>query len=104
MAGQTVDADSPSAESASAAVAEVDFSRQIRPILAKQCFACHGPQTQESGVALHEHEKAVADSDEGRKPIVPGDWSLSEISRRVTSQDPAVRMPPEGNGLSDKQI
>ena len=114
VAGQTVDADSPTADSPTAdsptadsptaAVAEVDFSRQIRPILAKQCFACHGPQTQESGVALHEHEKAVSDSNEGRKPIVPGDWSSSEISRRVTSQDPAVRMPPEGNGLSDKQI
>ena len=94
---QSAFGDSPSAP------LEIDFSRQIRPILAKQCFACHGPQTQESSVALHEFSKAITKGENGKSPIVPGDWSSSELIRRVTSNDPDVRMPPEGAGLNDKQ-
>lgn len=88
----------------STAAVEVDFSRQIRPILAKQCFSCHGPDKQESGVALHEFAKAISESDNGLKPIVPGDWNSSEILKRIASDDPSVRMPPEGSGLSKQQI
>ena len=83
---------------------EVDFSRQIRPLLAKQCFSCHGPDKQESGVALHEFEKATIEADSGMKPIVPGDLEASEILRRVASNDPDIRMPPEGKGLSKLQV
>jgi len=86
------------------AVNEVDFSRQIRPLLAKHCFSCHGPDKQESGVALHEFSKATSEADSGEKPIVPGDVSASEILRRIQSKDPSERMPPEGEGLSEKQI
>ena len=86
------------------ATVNVDFSRQIRPILAKQCFSCHGPDKQESGVALHEFSKAISESDSGGKPIVPGDLKASEIIRRIASDDPDVRMPPEGTGLSKQQV
>lgn len=87
-----------------AAESSVDFSRQIRPILAKQCFACHGPETQQSGVSLHEFEKATQDGESGLKPIVPGKWTESEIINRITSDDPSVRMPPEGAGVSETQV
>ena len=90
-------ADSPTA-------AKVDFSRQIRPLLAKQCFSCHGPDKQESGVALHEFEKATDEADSGLKPIVPGNIDASEILRRIASDDPDLRMPPEGTGLSKQQV
>ncbi len=93
----------PSSADSTTAV-EVDFSRQIRPILAKQCFSCHGPDKQESGVALHEFANATSESDNGLKPIVPGDWNSSEILKRIASDDPSVRMPPEGSGLSKPQV
>ncbi len=83
---------------------EVDFSRQIRPILAKQCFSCHGPDKQESGVALHEFAKATSESDSGVRPIVPGDLNSSDLLRRIASDDPDLRMPPEGPGLSKQQV
>ncbi len=83
---------------------EVDFSRQIRPILAKQCFSCHGPDKQESGVALHEFAKAIRESDSGVKPIVPGDLDSSDLFRRIASDDPDLRMPPEGPGLTKQQV
>ncbi len=84
--------------------ASVDFSRAIRPILAKQCFSCHGSDKQESGVALHEFAKATIEGDSGLKPIVPGDLNSSEILRRISSEDLSQRMPPEGPGLSKRQV
>ncbi len=83
---------------------QVDFSRAIRPILAKQCFSCHGPDKQESGLALHEFAKATSESDSGLRPIVPGDVDASELLRRISSEDPSQRMPPEGPGLSKRQV
>lgn len=83
--------------------AEVDFSRQIRPLLAKQCFSCHGPDKQESGLALHDFAKATSEADSGHKAIVPGNIEASEILRRIASDDPSQRMPPEGPGLSKQQ-
>jgi Protein of unknown function (DUF1553)/Protein of unknown function (DUF1549)/Planctomycete cytochrome C len=94
--GPLLIADSPN-------VVEVDFSRQIRPLLAKQCFSCHGPDKQESGVALHDFAKATSEADSGHKAIVPGSIEASEILRRITSNDPSQRMPPEGPGLSKQQ-
>lgn len=82
----------------------VDFSRQIRPILAKHCFHCHGPQTQESGLALHEFDKATRRTESGHRAIVPKDIHSSELVRRITSKDPDERMPPEGSGLSETQM
>ena len=89
-------ADSPEA-------VEIDFSRQIRPLLAKQCFSCHGPDKQESGLALHDFAKATSEADSGHKAIVPGNIEASEILRRIASDDPSERMPPEGPGLSKQQ-
>ena len=82
---------------------EVDFSRQIRPLLAKQCFSCHGPDKQESGVALHDFARATSEADSGQKAIVPGNIDASEILKRIASDDPSHRMPPEGPGLSKQQ-
>jgi cytochrome c553 len=92
------------ASGAEPAKTNIDFSRQIRPVLAKQCFACHGPETQESGVALHQFEHATQVADSGLQPVKPGQWSQSEIIARVSSTDPSVRMPPEGAGLSESQV
>ena len=83
---------------------EVDFGRQIRPILAKHCYSCHGPQTQEAGLALHEFASATRALDSGSKAIVAGDPNHSEILRRIQSTDPSEKMPPEGEGLSATQV
>ncbi len=82
----------------------IDFGRQIRPILAKQCFACHGPDKKESGLALNQFDTATIPADSGSIAIVPSDISASELLRRVKSDDPSERMPPEGPGLSPTQI
>ncbi|MFN8708206.1 MAG: c-type cytochrome domain-containing protein, partial [Planctomyces sp.] len=88
---------------ASAAAAEtkrtIDFSREIRPILADSCFKCHGPDEQQrtSGLRLDTQEGALAEID-GRRAIVPGDPAASELLKRIHSQDPELRMPPSDAG------
>jgi hypothetical protein len=66
------------------------FNRDIRPILADNCYACHGPDS-----GMREAELRL-DTQEGSHEavIVPGNAEASEMIARVTSDDPDARMPP----------
>ena len=87
---------------------DVQFNRDVRPILSNHCFTCHGPDaaTRESGLRLDQRDAAIAKGDSGVRAIVPGDISASELLRRVTSTDPDVKMPPADGPrpLNEKQI
>ncbi len=83
---------------------EVDFAREIVPILAKNCYSCHGTETKESGLGLHEFELATQEADSGEPAIVPFSPDSSPLIARVLSQDPSERMPPEGEGLTESQV
>ncbi len=87
------------------ASADVDFTRDIRPILAESCFQCHGPdeQARASGLRLDEYSGAVEER-AGKRAIVPGDPRASELIERITTDDPARRMPLGGDRLADRQI
>jgi mono/diheme cytochrome c family protein len=82
----------------------VDFSRDIQPVLAKRCFACHGPDTQEAGLRLDDAAAATAALADGGRAIVPGSAATSAIIARITATDPDVRMPPEGPRLAASQV
>lgn len=83
---------------------KISYSRQIQPLLAARCFACHGPDEAESGLALHEEKLAHAEPDSGTMAIVPGKPDESELLRRVASTDEWERMPPEGEPLKPAEI
>lgn len=83
--------------------AQVDFGRDIQPILAKRCFACHGPDKGEAGLRLNQRETAVAALDSGQHAVVPGKPDESELLRRITAEEEAERMPPEGKPLDAAQ-
>lgn len=80
----------------------ISFSRDIRPILAENCYACHGfdERTRQADLRL--------DSEAGahESVIKPGRKSESEFWSRITSDDASVRMPPAESPLSltSKQI
>jgi hypothetical protein len=80
-----------------------DFRYEVRPILAKNCFACHGPDEKQRQAELRLDEREVA-VDAGA--IVPGSPEDSELVRRITSTDPEERMPPAetGHTLSPAEI
>src|SRR3954451_24319477 len=75
---------------ASAAEAKVSFTRQIKPILANKCFACHGPDEKErkAELRLDLRDQAVA------SVIKPGDRGHSEVVARITTADTDARIPP----------
>jgi len=82
----------------------VDFSQSIQPLLAKRCFSCHGPDTQEAGLRLDQLEAATAELDSGSRAIAPGKSTESEILSRITATDPDTQMPPAGARLTAAQI
>ena len=83
------------------------FSDDVLPILAANCFACHGPDTEarEAGLRLDTREGAMADL-AGSRAIVPRKPDASELYRRVTTDDAADRMPPRETGkvLTAEQV
>ena len=90
--------------SAPAPAAEpIDFNRQIRPLLS-HCLKCHGGVKRESKLSLQFFKTATAPAKSGKPAIVPGKPDQSELIRRVTSQDPDLRMPPKGKPLDPEQI
>jgi hypothetical protein len=74
---------------------EVEFNRDVRPILGENCFECHGfdAKTREADLRLDTADSAYADHD-GSVAIKPGDLAGSELWNRVTSSDSDVVMPP----------
>lgn len=92
----------------SAADEGVNFNRDVRPILSRNCFQCHGPDenTREAGLRLDLSANVAAESDSGLAAIVPNKPDQSELLRRVVSDDEQERMPPgdSSNRLSEKEV
>ena len=82
---------------------EVRFSQDIQPLLARRCFACHGPDQAEAGLRLNSREQATAKLESGHAAIAPGAPDQSELLKRIRSTDEADRMPPEGKPLSERE-
>jgi mono/diheme cytochrome c family protein len=78
----------------------VSFARDVRPILAASCFACHGPDANErqAGLRLDTAEGALAALDSGDHAIVPGDTEASGVVFRITTDEATLKMPPPGRG------
>jgi hypothetical protein len=74
---------------------EIDFNRDIRPILSDKCFHCHGPDesAREADLRLDDEATAKADRD-GDLVIRAGAPEQSELIRRITSTDEFEVMPP----------
>ncbi|MCC9609539.1 PSD1 and planctomycete cytochrome C domain-containing protein [Blastopirellula sp. JC732] len=75
--------------------AEIDFNRDIRPLFASKCFACHGPDEshREADLRLDEREAAVEYG-----AIVPGEPGDSLLLERIMSEDHDLQMPPPHTG------
>jgi len=86
----------------------IDFNRDIRPILADKCWVCHGPDAPNRKIKLRldSEEGALADLGRGRRAVVPNHPEQSQLVRRITAEDEAMRMPPvdSGRALTKQQI
>jgi hypothetical protein len=64
-------------------------------VLAKQCYSCHGPKQQQSGLRLDDRQLALRGGDYG-PVIIPGKSAESKLIRRLVSGDGGMQMPPTG--------
>jgi hypothetical protein len=83
------------AGTATASAAEkpgLQYNRDIRPILAENCFPCHGPDSaaRKADLRLDRRDAAISYG-----AITPGDTEASELWVRINSQDPEEVMPPK---------
>jgi mono/diheme cytochrome c family protein len=80
-----------------AAAEPVDFNRDIRPLLASKCYACHGPDEDKRKADLRLDTRAGAMRDlGGYSAVVPGKPEASELWQRVLTKDKDEVMPPPG--------
>src|SRR5436190_1203570 len=72
-------------------VAEPDFNRDVRPILAAKCFKCHGPddKARKADLRLNARDGAVKSG-----AIAPGQPAASKLITRIHSADAEEVMPP----------
>ncbi len=86
----------------------VDYNREIRSILSKSCYACHGPDDEhrKAGLRFDLREGALKELESGTRAIVPGKLGDSELIARITSTNAGERMPPKNSGreLSPAEI
>ncbi len=78
------------------------FNRDIRPILAENCFKCHGPDAKQrkGKLRLDDERSAKGTAASDNVAIVPGKVLESELYRRITTDDVLERMPPKDSGKS----
>ena len=76
--------------------AEIDFARDIRPILSENCFFCHGPDAKQREADLR------LDTADGAASVIEASHNstASELFQRLVSDDDDARMPPSDSNRS----
>lgn len=84
---------------------EVDFNRDILPILSDNCFKCHGPDEEhrEADLRLDTFEGVTADLGDGYFAVIPGNPDDSELIWRIEAEEAEDLMPPVDSDLSLSQ-
>lgn len=77
----------------------IDFAQDVRPILASNCFLCHGPDpsSRKADLRLDLHDAAM-------RVVVPGNPDASELIRRVTAHGEDHMPPDERKSLTDEEV
>lgn len=76
--------------------ADLEYNRDIRPILSDKCFFCHGPDEEHRQADL----RLDVESDAKEYAIQAGKPDESEVIARILSVDPELLMPPANSGKS----
>jgi ankyrin repeat protein/mono/diheme cytochrome c family protein len=79
----------------------VSYDKDVKPLLAQNCYACHGPEVQQAGLRLDLRQPALRGGDYG-PVIVPGKSDDSKLIRRLVDGDGGMQMPPTGALLPEE--
>jgi hypothetical protein len=80
-----------------------EYLREVKPVIQRRCFSCHGVLKQESDLRLDTGAFIRRGGSEG-PAIEPGNPAASRLIERVSAADPSQRMPPEGAPLTAQEI
>lgn len=83
---------------------DVDFQRDVAPILEERCWYCHGEDEQESGLRLDLRTKMLKGGDSGLAAIVPGHPEKSYLIEVIKHLDADVKMPPDEDKIPAEEI
>ncbi len=86
-----------------AAANKVDYAKDVKPVLAVRCYACHGALKQKSDLRLDTAEFIRKGGKHGAA-IVAGKPEKSLLLKKVSATSLDERMPPEGEPLKPEQI
>lgn len=78
------------------ATVDIEYNRDVRPILTENCFPCHGTDSaaRKAKLRLDRFEDATAQREDSSPAIVPGKPGESELVRRIFDPGDDI-MPPE---------
>jgi len=79
------------------------FEMKVRPVLAENCFECHGAEKQKHDLRLDNLGYILRGGKNG-PAIVPGEPEKSQFFHAISYEDKDLQMPPDGKKLSDEQI
>jgi hypothetical protein len=85
---------------------QIDFDRDIKPILDASCLRCHGPEKPKSHFRLDNRESALKGGNNNTNDIIPGESNRSKLIAYVAGLDKDIQMPPPDHGppLTPQQI
>ena len=79
---------------------EIDFDRDVLPILAAKCLGCHSGPSPKARLDLLSRKNSLAGGRSGEAAVVPGKPEESRLIAVVAGEDGELRMPPRGDLLS----
>ena len=82
----------------------VSFTRDVAPILLKQCQSCHGPEKSKGKYRLDSFRRLVQAGKSKSSAITPGDPGHSELYRLIATADEDDRMPQKADALPPAQV
>ncbi|MFN3192345.1 MAG: PSD1 and planctomycete cytochrome C domain-containing protein [Aureliella sp.] len=83
---------------------EVDFKRDVAPILEERCWYCHGEDEPESGLRLDVRPGMLRGGDSGLAAVVPGKPDTSYLIEVINHQVDGVEMPPDEDKIPEEEI
>ena len=83
---------------------QVQFQRDIAPILEERCWYCHGEDEPESGLRLDVRAEMLRGGDSGLPAVVPGEPEKSYLIDVVKHLDDEVKMPPDEDRIPAAEI
>ncbi|MCA9058384.1 MAG: DUF1553 domain-containing protein [Planctomycetaceae bacterium] len=96
--------DAVAAEARRSHTADINYHRDIRPILESHCYDCHQGGKAGGQLRIDNRQSMLTGGESAGPAIVPGDLDQSALIHRVTSTDEDVVMPPRGDRLSATEI